>query len=106
MSGSNDKALIERAVNTYPTMLRALLSAMRTYQRNDEPTRAGTAPAALPLALACVLAVRLADDPQALGLAEALFAGGLAMQRGVMPTSESAVIAEYVLRMLEEKGAI
>ena len=106
MSGSNDKALIERAVNTYPTMLRALLSAMRTYQRNDEPTRAGTAPAALPLALACVLAVRMADDPQALGLAEALFAGGLAMQRGVMPTSESAVIAEYVLRMLEEKGAI
>ena len=106
MSGSNDKALIERAVNTYPTMLRALLSAMRTYQRNDEPTRAGTAPAALPLALACVLAVRLADDPQALGLAEALFAGGLAMQRGVMPTSESAVIAEYVVRMLEEKGAI
>ena len=106
MSGSNDKALIERAVNTYPTMLRALLSAMRTYQRNDEPTRAGTAPAALPLALACVLAVRLADDPQALGLAEALFAGGLAMQRGVMPTGESAAIAEYVLRMLEEKGAI
>ena len=106
MSGSNDKALIERVVNTYPTMLRALLSAMRTYQRNDEPTRAGTAPAALPLALACVLAVRLADDPQALGLAEALFAGGLAMQRGVMPTGESAVIAEYVLRMLEEKGAI
>ena len=106
MSGSNDKALIERAVNTYPTMLRALLSAMRTYQRNDEPTRAGTAPAALPLALACVLAVRLADDPQALGLAEALFAGGLAMQRGVMPTSESAAIAEYVLSMLEEKGAI
>ena len=106
MSGSNDKALIERAVNTYPTMLRALLSAMRTYQRNDEPTRAGTAPAALPLALACVLAVRLADDPQALGLAEALFAGGLAMQRGVMPTSESAAIAEYVLCMLEEKGAI
>ena len=106
MSGSNDKALIERAVNTYPTMLRALLSAMRTYQRNDEPTRAGTAPAALPLALACVLAVRLAYDPQALGLAEALFAGGLAMQRGVMPTGESAVIAEYVLRMLEEKGAI
>ena len=106
MSGSNDKALIERAVNTYPTMLRALLSAMRTYQRNDEPTRAGTAPAALPLALACVLAVRLADDPQALGLAEALFAGVIAMQRGVMPTSESAVIAEYVVRMLEEKGAI
>ena len=106
MSGSNDKALIERVVNTYPTMLRALLSAMRTYQRTDEPTRAGTAPAALPLALACVLAVRLADDPQALGLAEALFAGGLAMQRGVMPTSESAVIAEYVVRMLEEKGAI
>ena len=106
MSGINDKALIERAVNTYPTMLRALLSAMRTYQRNDEPTRAGTAPAALPLALACVLAVRLADDPQALGLAEALFAGGLAMQRGVMPTSESAAIAEYVLRMLEEKGVI
>ena len=106
MSGSNDKALIERAVNTYPTMLRALLSAMRTYQRNDEPTRAGTAPAALPLALACVLAVRLAYDPQALGLAEALFAGGLAMQRGVMPTSESAAIAEYVLSMLEEKGAI
>ena len=106
MSGSNDKALIERAVNTYPTMLRALLSAMRTYQRNDEPTRAGTAPAALPLALACVLAVRLAGDPEALGLAEALFAGVIAMQRGVMPTSESAVIAEYVVRMLEEKGAI
>ena len=106
MSGAHNKDLIFRAVNTYPTMLRALLSAMRTYQRNDEPTRAGTAPAALPLALACVLAVRLADDPQALGLAEALFAGGLAMQRGVMPTGESAVIAEYVLRMLEEKGAI
>ncbi len=106
MSGSNDKALIERAVNTYPTMLRALLSAMRTYQRNDEPTRAGTAPAALPLALACVLAVRMADDPQALELAETLFFGVIAMQRGVMPTSESAVIAEYVVRMLEEKGAI
>ena len=106
MIGSNDKALIERAVIAYPEMLLDLLAAMRTYQRNDEPTRAGTAPAALPLALACVLAVRLADDPQALGLAEALFAGGLAMQRGVMPTSESAAIAEYVLSMLEEKGAI
>ena len=106
MIGSNDKALVERAVIAYPEMLLDLLAAMRTYQRNDEPTRAGTAPAALPLALACVLAVRLAGDPEALGLAEALFAGVIAMQRGVMPTSESAVIAGYVVRMLEEKGAI
>ena len=106
MIGSNDMALIEWAVIAYPEMLLDLLAAMRTYQRNDEPTRAGTAPATLPLALACVLAVRLADNPDALKLAATLFAGGLAMQRGVMPTSESAAIAEYVLSMLEEKGAI
>ena len=99
-------ALMEQAISTYPTMAAALLSAMRTHQRNDEPARAGTTPAAIPLALACVLAVRMADNPDALKLAAVLFAGGLAMQRGVMPTGESAVIAEYVLRMLEEKGAI
>ena len=106
MSGSNDKALIERAVNTYPTMLRALLSAMRTYQRNDEPTRAGTAPAALPLALACVLAVRMADDPQALELAETLFFGVIAMQSGVLPPGGGTAMAAYVLKRLEEGGTI
>ena len=47
MSGAHNKDLIFRAVNTYPTMLRALMSAMRTHQRNDEPARDGTTPAAL-----------------------------------------------------------
>ena len=106
MIGSNDKALIERVVNTYPTMLRALLSAMRTYQRNDEPTRVGTAPAALPLALACVLAVRMADDPQALELAETLFFGVIAMQSGVMPPGGGTEMAADVLSRLEEGGVI
>ena len=38
-------ALMEQAISTYPTMAAALLSAMRTHQRNDEPARAGTTPA-------------------------------------------------------------
>ena len=106
MSGSNDKALIERAVNTYPTMLRALLSAMRTHQRNDEPARAGTTPAAVPLAMACVLAVRMADNPDALDLAAVLFAGGIAMQRGEVLPGGGTEMAAYVLKRLEEGGTI
>ena len=106
MSGSNDKALIERAVNTYPTMLRALLSAMRTHQRNDEPARAGTTPAAVPLAMACVLAVRMADNPDALDLAAVLFAGGIAMQRGEVLPGGGTEMAADVLSRLEEGGVI
>ena len=106
MIGSNDKALIEQAVIAYPEMLLDLLAAMRTYQRNDEPARAGTAPAALPLALACVLAVRLADDPQALELAETLFFGVIAMQSGVLPPGGGTEMAAYVLKRLEEGGTI
>ena len=106
MNGSNDKALIERAAIAYPEMLLDLLAAMRTYQRNDEPARAGTAPATLPLALACVLAVRMADDPQALELAETLFFGVIAMQSGVLPPGGGTEMAAYVLKRLEEGGAI
>ena len=106
MIGSNDKALIERAAIAYPEMLLDLLAAMRTYQRNDEPARAGTAPATLPLALACVLAVRMADNPDALKLAAALFAGGLALQRGEVLPWQVAEMAQDVLSRLEEGGVI
>lgn len=106
MSSTPDKALITRAVNTYPTMLRALLSAMRTHQRNDEPARDGTTPAALPLAIACVLAVRMADDPAALDLAAELFATGIAVQRGEVPSGVGSEKADEVLRSLEERGVI
>ena len=106
MSDTHDKALIFQAASTYPEMMRALLSAMRTHQRNDEPARAGTAPAALPLALACVLAVRMADDPQALELAETLFFGVIAMQSGVLPPGGGTEMAAYVLKRLEEGGTI
>ena len=106
MSGTHDKNLIIRAVNTYPTMLRALLSAMRTHQRNDEPARDGTTPAALPLAIACVLAVRMADDPAALDLAAVLFAAGIAVQRGEVPPGVGSEMAAEVLRSLEERGVI
>ena len=105
MSASNE-AVIFRAVTAYPEMLRALLSAMRTHQRNDEPARHGSAPAAIPLALACVLAVRMADEPGALDLAEVLMAGGLEMQRGRMPPGHGSEMAAEVLRSLEEGGAI
>ena len=106
MIGSNDKALIEWAVIAYPEMLLDLLAAMRTYQRNDEPARAGTTPATLPLALACVLAVRMADNPDALKLAAALFAGGLALQRGEVLPGQVAEMAQDVLSSLEERGVI
>ena len=106
MNGTSGKALIERAVATYPAMMRALLSAMRTHQRNDEPARAGTTPAALPLSIACVLAVRMADNRDALDLAEALFAAAIAVQRGELLQSDGSEKAAGVLRMLEEKGAI
>ena len=106
MTTPHERALIQRAVATYPTMLRALLSAMRSHQRNDEPAREGTAPAALPLAIACVLAVRMADEPDALDLAEMLMAGGLAMQRGEVPPNAGSDLAADVLRRLEEGGTI
>ena len=106
MSGAHNKDLIFRAVNTYPTMLRALMSAMRTHQRNDEPARDGTTPAALSLAIVCVLAVRMADDPAALDLAEDLFASSLAVQRGEMPPSAGLEKAADVLRRLEDGGVI
>lgn len=106
MNGTSGKALIERAVATYPAMMRALLSAMRTHQRNDEPARAGTTPAALPLSIACVLAVRMADNRDALDLAEALFAGGIAMQRGEVLPGGGTEMAADVLSRLEEGGVI
>ena len=106
MIGSNDMALIEWAVIAYPEMLLDLLAAMRTYQRNDEPARAGTTPAAIPLALACVLAVRMADNPDALKLAATLFAGGIAMQRGELLPGQGAEMAAEVLSRLEEGGVI
>ena len=106
MSGTHSKDLIVRAVNTYPEMLRALLSAMRTHQRNDEPARAGTTPAAVPLAMACVLAVRMADNPDALDLAAVLFAGGIAMQRGEVLPGGGTEMAADVLSRLEEGGVI
>ncbi len=99
-------ALLQQATHSYPTMLRALLSAMRTYQRNDEPARQGTAPAAVPLAMACVLAVRMADEPEALELASVLFEGGVAMLRGELPPGEGSEFAADVLRRLEERGEI
>ncbi len=101
-----DNGMIVRAVNTYPEMLRALLSAMRTHQRNDEPARDGTTPAALPLAIACVLAVRVANDPAALDLAAVLFAAGIAVQRGDVPPGTALEMAADVLSRLEEGGVI
>ena len=99
-------ALMQQATSTYPTMMAALLSAMRTHQRNDEPARAGTTPAAIPLAMACVLAVRMADNPDALDLAALLFAGGVAMQRGEVLPGRVAEMAQDVLTRLEEGGVI
>ena len=106
MNGASEQALIARAVSTYPAMMQALLSAMRAHQRNDEPARAGTTLAALPLSIACVLAVRMADNRDALDLAEALFAVAIAEQRGELLQSDGSEKAAAVLRMLEEKGAI
>ncbi len=107
MTDERVKALIEQAAYTYPVMLRLLLSAMRMHQRHDEPAHAGTAPAALPLALGCVLAVRMADDPEALELADTLLFSGLAMQRGMVPPGAAGVeLAANMLRRLEEGGAI
>mgnify|MGYP003620515447 CR=1 FL=1 len=99
-------ALMQQATSTYPTMMAALLSAMRTHQRNDEPARAGTTPAAIPLAMACVLAVRMADNPDALDLAVVLFSGGIAMQRGELLPGQGAEMAAEVLSRLEEGGVI
>ena len=99
-------ALLQQATHSYPTMLRALLSAMRTHQRNDEPARQGTAPAAVPLAMACVLAVRMADEPEALELASVLFEGGVAMMAGKMPPGDGVEQSAEVLRRLEEGGVI
>ena len=103
---SADPILIIKAVHAYPTMMRALLSAMRTYPRDDEPQGRATAPAAIPLALGCVLAVRMADEPGALDLAEVLFSGALAMQRGDVPPGAGVELAADVLRNLEEGGVI
>ena len=99
-------ALMQQGTSTYPTMMAALLSAMRTHQRNDEPARAGTTPAAIPLAMACVLAVRMADNPDALDLAAVLFSGGIAMQRGELLPGQGAEMAAEVLSRLEEGGVI
>ena len=99
-------ALMQQATSTYPTMMAALLSAMRTHQRNDEPARAGTTPAAIPLAMACVLAVRMADNPDALDLAVVLFSGGIEMQRGELLPGQGAEMAAEVLSRLEEEGVI
>lgn len=107
MNGAHSKALIQRAVETYPTMLRMLLSAMRTHQRNDEPARDSTNPAVVPMAMACVLAIRMTDEPDALELAETLMAGGLAMLSGTrLPDAAAMEKAADVLRRLEEGGAI
>ena len=106
MNRATVKALIEQATSTYPAMMAALLSAMRTHQRNDEPARAGTTPAAIPLAMACVLAVRMADNPDALKLAAVLFAGGLAMQRGDLLPGQVAESAQDALSSLKERGVI
>ena len=99
-------ALLQQATHSYPTMLRALLSAMRTHQRNDEPARQGTAPAAVPLSMACVLAVRMADEPEALELASVLFEGGVAMMAGKMPPGGGVEQSAEVLRRMEEGGVI
>ena len=106
MNRATVNALIGQAISTYPAMMAALLSAMRTHQRNDEPARAGTTPAAIPLAMACVLAVRMADNPDALDLAVVLFSGGIAMQRGELLPGQGAEMAAEVLSRLEEEGAI
>ena len=106
MNRATVNALIEQATSTYPAMMAALLSAMRTHQRNDEPARAGTTPAAVPLAMACVLAVRMADNPDALDLAAVLFAGGIAMLRGEVLPGGGTEMAADVLSRLEEGGVI
>ena len=106
MNRATVNALMGQAISTYPTMAAALLSAMRTHQRNDEPSRAGTTPAVLPLSIACVLAVRMADHLDALNLAEALFDAAIAVQRGELLQSDGSEKAADVLRRLEEKGAI
>lgn len=74
VTSTQAQALILQAVHAYPTMLQALLSAMRTYPRDDEPHGRATAPAAIPLSIACVLTVRLAQEPGALELAGVLLA--------------------------------
>ncbi len=101
-----DQAMLQRAFKTYPTMVWALLSAMRVHQRNDEPARDGTAPAVLPLAFGCVLAVRMSKEPGALELAEYLLIGAVAMLRGELPPGEGSEFAADVLRRLEERGEI
>lgn len=106
MITARHQALIRQAVTTYPTMQRALLSAMRTHQRNDEPAREGTAPASMPLSLGCILAVRMSDEPGALDLAETLLIGGIAMQRGMVPAGAGVELSADVLRRLEEGGVI
>ena len=106
MTTSQDKALIQRATFSYPEMVRALLSAMRSYHRNDEPGNRATAPAAMPLALACVLAVRMADEPGALELARALFSGGVDMMEGAVLPGAGSDLAADVLRRLEDGGVI
>lgn len=58
--------LISRAVFTHSLTWGMLMGALRTHQRDDELARAGTAPAVVLLALACVLAVRMADEAGAI----------------------------------------
>lgn len=106
MTAAHDEALVYMAANAYTAMLRALLSAMRTYQRNDEPARAGTAPAVIALALAYVLAVRMADMPGALDLAEEMMATALDLQRGVVPAGDGYEKTLEVLHRMEEGGLI
>lgn len=100
------QALIEQAVRQYPEMLRALLSAMRTHQRNDEPEHSGTAPAVIPLALGCVLAVRLSNEPGALDLAATLLQGAVSMMAGKVPGNMGTEKVSEVLRRLEQGGVI
>lgn len=106
MTTAQHQALIQRATHSYPEMVRALLSAMRSYPRHDEPGSRATAPAAIPLALACVLAVRMADEPGALDLARVLFSGGVAMMEGAVPPGAGSDLASDVLRRLEDGEAI
>ena len=56
--------------------------------------------------MACVLAVRMADNPDALDLAAVLFAGGIAMQRGEVLPGGGTEMAADVLSRLEEGGVI
>ena len=107
MTDAQAQTLIQQAVHTYPTMLQALLSAMRTYPRDDEPRGRATAPAAIPLSIACVLTVRLAQEPGALELAGVLLAGALAMMGGRVPPEAASVgLSADVLRRLEDEGVI